>query len=100
MPSEETITSWRRYVSDCFTDYSKIVEFPHPPVPGRRDDPKSWEKGVRRLFRSLDGINLRKESFRWHPDKFSPCDNSKREIFQKYAKDVYVILNAMVQEEK
>lgn len=98
MPTEQTITSWRRYVDDCFKDYAAIKEFPHPPVFGKHDDFASWEKDLKALFRNLDGIDMKKESYRWHPDKFSPCESSKKEKFQEYASAVFVVLNAMAKE--
>lgn len=98
MPTELTITSWRRYVDDCFKDYSSIKEFPHPPIMGRHDDPASWEKDLKALFRQLGEIDLKKESYRWHPDKFSPCEEGKKEKFQVYAREVFVVLNAMAKE--
>lgn len=100
MPTPQTVASWRRYVDDCFKNCAGIKEFPHPPIPGRRDDPTTWTENLKALFSGIQGLDLKNEFFKWHPDKFSPCDASKKEQFQGYAREVFVVLTAMVQERK
>ncbi|KAK4493744.1 hypothetical protein PRZ48_014929 [Zasmidium cellare] len=89
---------WRRYVDDCFANYSQIKEFPHPPIHGRDVDHAAWEKDLKTLFRSLEGVDLKKESFRWHPDRFSACEEGKREMWKGFAGEVFVVISGMVKE--
>ncbi|EME41597.1 hypothetical protein DOTSEDRAFT_36967 [Dothistroma septosporum NZE10] len=93
-PSQQTIRSWRQCVDDCFADYSKIQEFPHPPVVKDKDR----EKNLNVIFSTLRGYDLKRERLRWHPDRFSACCKDKQEEWKEVAKSIFVVMNRATEE--
>lgn len=97
-PSQHTVDGWRRYVDTCFANYAAIDKFPHLPV--KKHDKVIWEKEVAALFRSMPGLNLKKERLRWHPDRFSACTPVKVQEYKRLAQEVFVVLDQMYSESK
>lgn len=94
---------WREFAGRCFADYSKMDKFPAPPARACGSKSCMATKSSRVLkacpcniaaaFEAFSDIKVKVERVRWHPDKFSKRPEEHREVFQKMASEVFVILN-------
>ena len=93
---------WRSEVDEAFADYSGMREFPCPPVGLCSKMSCSADKSrvlpacrcnIKAAFTKLE--DLRKERSRWHPDRFSRLPEEKRDLFQKMAMEVFVVVDSM-----
>ena len=95
---------WRLDVTRAFADYSTMTTFPAPPAAPCskvecRTQPrllKACPCNIRVAFARME--LQRMERSRWHPDKFARCPQENREVFQKMAGEVFVVLDRMHQE--
>lgn len=102
---EQTIAQWRTMTETLFANYSTMQTFPQPPV--RRCLNTSCTNVTRSLracihsiedaFWRIPNLNIKKERLRWHPDRFSSCPEQHRELFQKMAQEVFVVLEERYQ---
>ncbi|KAK3708642.1 hypothetical protein LTR37_011364 [Vermiconidia calcicola] len=106
-PSRESIAEWFKALDVAFASYSSLRRFPNPPSwpcsrPRCSSDKSSraldaCECNIKHLFEG--SRDLRAERLRWHPDKFSRAPVESREAFQKKAKEVFVVIDAMYKKE-
>lgn len=80
-----SIKAWRQAVEAAFADYANITVFSEPPAIGHCMD--AWCKHgerklkacacqIERAFREAK-VNFKLERVRWHPDRFSKCENAE-----------------------
>lgn len=92
--------AWRALTEGCFKNYAAMDKFPLPPTIScnvHRRDPCSCS--IKAAFETLPNLNLKKERFKWHPDKFSACKPENKDGFQKEAQKIFVVLEAMYEDD-
>ena len=104
--SEDAIATWRTQVEAAFADYPNMPTFPSPPSDfcGRQRCESSKDERALgacscAIERSFSGVaDLKKERLRWHPDRFTTCQDPK--TFQKMAKEVFAVVQVMYDRQK
>ena len=95
---------WRLACMNAFTDYATMQTFPAPPASPCtkvecRTQPRLLKACPCNIRAAFERMELqRMERSRWHPDKFARCPQENREVFQKMAEEVFVVLDGMHQE--
>ncbi|KAH9817394.1 hypothetical protein Tdes44962_MAKER05518 [Teratosphaeria destructans] len=104
---QAAIEAFHLQAQQCFRDYTRILEFPEPPVTelcvkdtcmSSQDDRLllACPCNIRAAFEGKG--NLRIIRAKWHPDRFRRCREDLREDLQGKAKEVFVVLNQMYEE--
>ena len=107
-PKQLTSWEWLGSIDLLLSDYASIHTFPEPPsVLCVRQSCKSQQHS--RALRVCDcairaafskAKDLKKERTRWHPDKWSCCREDKKEVFEKKAAEMFMVVDAMYKEGK
>ncbi|KAK4619895.1 hypothetical protein CLAFUW4_11409 [Fulvia fulva] len=98
-------TTWRAAVEVAFNDYASIKDFPQPPVSGTcvKASCKAEKRALRACACDVQKalragrVELKRERNGWHPDKFSGCDEERREEWQRMAKEMFQVVSVMYQ---
>ncbi|KAK4493787.1 hypothetical protein PRZ48_014972 [Zasmidium cellare] len=93
-----SIEQWRHEANVAFANYANLQAFPQPPVRSRSLTTCSCN--IRAAFMELPFLNLKTERRRWHPDRFSASPAQHRVVFQQMAMEVFVVIDAMYNEQK
>lgn len=104
---QRQIEAWYKSTETGFERYADLRIFPVPPTLFRCQEEKCqlepFALGVcpcnvnevfRRYMAKRPGHSVRKESFRWHPDRFSPCPEAYREVFKSMASEIFIVLGS------
>lgn len=100
-----SIRAWRQAVKVAFADYANIKMFPEPPAIGHCEEAscrhgerklKACACKVKRAFRKAK-VNCKLERVRWHPDRFSRCQNAE---MVKQAEEVFKVVSRLYEAEK
>lgn len=105
------IEAWRKLVDIALSDYTALHVFPAPPArPCMKNEcPSKTQQGrtltvcdcvFKEAFSGLSKQELKMERVRWHPDKFARCPEQHRELFQKMAQEIFVVVDNMYQKAK
>ncbi|KAF7191056.1 hypothetical protein HII31_07571 [Pseudocercospora fuligena] len=99
------IKEWYIFAEACNNAREKVQTFPVPPggccgtltcVSQAKDRAnKACECNIRKCFRNAGIANYKKEMLKWHPDKWSRSPETKRESFQKLAREIFIVLKDM-----
>ena len=107
----DRVRAWHTQVSEAFADYAAIDAFPQPPsqtncIKATCQASKADRAltacpcDIRAAFSGLDLAQLKSSRNSWHPDRFSRCDERRRDGYQKMAKEVFAVVQAMYDEQK
>lgn len=99
------VCDWRRETEFCFADYSKITRFPSLPKivkcsnqscrVGTCESLEGCKCNIEACFRLIPQLDPSTERLRWHPDRFSACDECCRDTFRDKAHVIFVVLHEL-----
>ncbi|KAF2167158.1 hypothetical protein M409DRAFT_54353 [Zasmidium cellare ATCC 36951] len=104
----ETIQQWRQEIKGAFADYTTMQTFPQPPVQAcnniscqaTRRSLQACSCNIRAAFMGTPDLSLKKERLAWHPDHFSACSEQYHVAFKQMAMEIFVVVDAMYNEQK
>lgn len=100
------VREWHYQTIFAFAKPANMTTFPVPPIANCSDAACKLKPGIfhpvctcsiKAAFKSLQqqGLNMKQERKRFHPDKFSSCPPSKVDEFKQKANDVFVVADAL-----
>lgn len=104
--------AWKTRADAVLINFAELKFFPKPPVSGTCDkhscvagkETRALEAcpcDIQAVFEMLKStVSLKDERRKWHPDRFSACQEDKREKFQEVAKEIFILVDAMYAAEK